>query len=104
MHDTLRTYDSFPLPLSEEPTLPGGHDPAPARETKRLHRRQVVVHLLSDVRGKLATAPADPTTRALSRKLDSLAFAVACWAAVPPSSEQLTAMIEMLVALQEAAS
>jgi hypothetical protein len=39
----------------------------------------------------------------LLRKLESLQFVVDCWGAIPPRAEQISAMLETLLKLQEAA-
>jgi hypothetical protein len=39
----------------------------------------------------------------LKRKIESLQFAVDCWGAIPPRAEQLSAMLETLLKLHEAA-
>ena len=88
--------------MSEEPTV--RESSPPARETARLPRRQIVFQLLLQIRERLERAPSDKITRTLERKLESLRYVVDCWNAMPPSPEQVSAMLEVLVGLDEAAA
>jgi hypothetical protein len=86
---------------AEDETLP---ETAPAkRETKQLGRGGVVVHLLADIRCAVAPLPQGKQRRALTSKLDSLQFVVDAWAALPPRPEQVSAMLDVLLRVQEAA-
>ncbi len=85
---------------SEDETLP---EPAPAsHETSRVGRFEVVVQLLADVQRTLEGVAEGKARRMLKRKVESLQFAVDCWGAIPPRAEQLSAMLETLLKLQEA--
>lgn len=70
-------------------------------ETKRLDRRRVVLALLAEVRAKLAVQPDGRGRRDLAQKLESLQFAVDRWDVFAPRPEQVSAMLEMLLRLQE---
>ncbi|MDB5217652.1 MAG: hypothetical protein JWO86_5579 [Myxococcaceae bacterium] len=86
---------------SEDETLP---EVAPAkRETQQFGRGRVIVHLLADIRAKLAPLPQGKLRRALTNKLESLQYVVDAWAALIPAPEQVSAMLEVLLALQETA-
>jgi hypothetical protein len=74
-----------------------------ARETARVGRAAVVVHLLADIRSTLDASRDDKARRMLLRKLESLQFVVDWWGALPPRPEQVSAMLETLLKLQEAA-
>ena len=104
MSETLPdiTSEMLARSMDDQPTARGSSPPA--RETARLPRRQVVSHLLVQIREKLDRAPEGRVTRTLERKLESLQFVVGNWNAMPPSPEQVSAMLEVLVALQEAAA
>jgi len=86
---------------ADDETLP--ERPPPPRETSRVGRREVVVQLLADVRRTLEGTAEGKARRKLLRKLESLQFVVDCWGAIPPRSEQVSAMLETLLKLQEAA-
>lgn len=86
---------------AEDETLP--ERAAPTHETARIGRREVVMQLLADVSRTLAVTPEGKARRMMLRKLESLQFVVDCWGAIPPRSEQVTAMLETLLKLQEAA-
>lgn len=75
-----------------------------SHETSRVGHGAVVAQLLSDVRRTLDAAPPGKARRMLMPKLEALQFAVDCWPAIPPRAEQLSAMLEALLKLQEAAS
>lgn len=85
---------------SEDETLP--ERKPEARETHRLGRGLVVTHLITDIGDKLRAQPDSKARRALMRKLESLAFVVQCWGAMPPRPEQVSAMLEMLLRVKEA--
>jgi 3-methyladenine DNA glycosylase/8-oxoguanine DNA glycosylase len=86
---------------AEDETLP---ERAPAaRETARVGRAEVVVQLLADVRRTLDASRDEKARRMLLRKLESLQFVVDWWGALPPRPEQVSAMLETLLKLQEAA-
>lgn len=86
---------------AEDDTLP---ERAPAaHETARVGRAEVVVQLLSDVRRTLDATREGKARRMLLRKLESLQFVVDWWGALPPRPEQVSAMLETLLKLQEAA-
>lgn len=103
MHDgsNPRRASFAPFGAREDETLP---EIGPERrETTRLGRGLVVAQLLVDVRRKLEGYPDGKARRALMRKLESLQFVVDWWDAMPPRPEQVSAMLEMLLRLQEAA-
>ena len=104
MSDTLPdiTSEMLARSMDDEPTARGSAPPPV--ETTRLPRRQIVSHLLAQVRERLDRTPSDRVTRTLERKLESLRYVVDCWNAMPPSTEQVSAMLEVLVGLQEAAA
>jgi hypothetical protein len=86
---------------AEDETLP---EAAPARrETQQFGRGRVIVHLLADIRTKLGPLPQGKQRRALTNKLESLQYVVDAWAALVPTPEQVSAMLEVLLALQETA-
>ena len=90
-----------PLFQAEDETLP---ERAPAaHETERVGRGEVVAQLLADVRRTLDATREGKERRMLLRKLESLQFVVDCWGALSPRPEQVSAMLETLLALQEAA-
>jgi hypothetical protein len=89
-----------PPSTSDDETLP---ERAASRETSRVGRHDVVRSLLGDVRRSLASTRDGKPRRMLLRKLESLQFVVACWGAIPPRAEQVSAMLETLLKLQEAA-
>jgi hypothetical protein len=72
------------------------------RETTRLGPAEVVMQLLLRLRSKVEQQPESTERRALTRKLESFQFVVDCWEAMPPRPEQVSAMLEMLLKLQEA--
>jgi hypothetical protein len=72
------------------------------RETRPTGRAPIVKELLLEVAQKIDAQPDGKARRALTRKLQSLQFVVDCWGAMPPREEQISAMLEMLLALQEA--
>lgn len=87
---------------AEDETLP---ETAPAkRETKEFGRGRVIVHLLADIRSAVALLPEGKQRRTLTNKLESLRFVVDSWAGLPPRPEQVSAMLEVLLAVQEAAA
>jgi hypothetical protein len=112
MHDPF--FDSAPVAATslapsapsarcrpDDDTLP---ERAPAgRETSRVGRHEVVLALLGAVRRTLASTRDGKPRRMLLRKLESLQFVVDCWGAIPPRAEQISAMLETLLKLQEAA-
>ena len=103
MHDAtnLSASSASAASAAEDETLP---EAAPAkRETKEFGRGRVIVHLLADLRRALAPLPQGKQRRALMSKLESLQFVVDSWAALPPAPEQVSAMLEVLLRLQEAA-
>ncbi len=103
MHEPFTTDLSAGAPFgTEEETLP--ERAPPARETARVGRAEVVVGLLEDIRRTLGATPEGKARRMLLRKLESLQFVVDCWGAIPPRSEQVSAMLETLLKLQEAAA
>ncbi len=85
----------------EDETLP--ETAPPQRETQQFGRGLVIAHLLVDIRGKLAPLAAGTQRRALTNKLESLQYVVDAWTALAPAPEQVSAMLEVLLALQEAA-
>ena len=86
---------------AEDETLPE-RSPV-SHETSRVGRHEVVIALLGDVRRTLAATQDGKPRRMLLRKLESLTFVVDCWGAIPPRAEQVSAMLETLLKLQEAA-
>jgi hypothetical protein len=87
---------------AEDETLPERGGPV-SHETSRVGRHEVVVALLGDARRTLAATQDGKPRRMLLRKLESLQFVVDCWGAIPPRAEQVSAMLETLLKLQEAA-
>lgn len=86
---------------SDDETLP---ERGPVNhETSRVGRHEVVTAILGEVRHTLAETQDGKPRRMLLRKLESLQFVVDCWGAIPPRAEQISAMLETLLKLQEAA-
>jgi len=103
MHEPFSTALQPGAPFGvEDETLP--ERAPPSHETARVGRGEVVVQLLGDVRRTLASTPEGKARRMLLRKLESLQFAVDYWGAIPPRAEQVSAMLETLLKLQEAAA
>jgi len=91
-----------PSSASEDDTLSEG---APvSHETSRVGRFDVIKQLLGDVHRTLEDMPDGKARRMLKRKVESLQFAVDCWGAIPPRAEQLSAMLETLLKVQEEAT
>jgi len=102
MHDPFLHASLAGSPsAAEDETLP--ERPPPPRETARVGRAEVVVQLLADVRCRLEATAEGKARRMMLRKLESLQFVVDCWGAIPPRAEQVSAMLETLLKLQEAA-
>jgi len=102
MHEPYPHALSSASSVSEDETLP---EAVPAsRETSRVGRFEVIVQLLGDVHRTIEGMPEGKARRMLKRKVESLQFAVDCWGAIPPRAEQLSAMLETLLKLQEAAA
>ena len=102
MHEPFfQTSPSIARTSSEDDTLP--ERAPPAHETARVGRAEVVVQLLADVRRTLGATREGKARRMLLRKLESLQFVVDWWGALPPRPEQVSAMLETLLKLQEAA-
>ena len=100
-----------PYPNALRPGAPFGTDDEtlpertpPPHETARTGRAEVVVQLLENVRRTLAGMAEGKARRMLLRKLESLQFVVDCWGAIPPRPEQVSAMLETLLKLQEASA
>jgi hypothetical protein len=94
-------HEPFFHNAAEDETLP---ERAPAaHETARVGRAEVVMQLLADVRRTLDATREGKARRMLDRKLESLQFVVDWWGALPPRPEQVSAMLETLLKLQEAA-
>jgi hypothetical protein len=100
MHEPF-FQDSPSGSASEDETLPERR--AVTHETARVGHAALVVQLLADVSRTLAEAPDGKARRMMLRKLESLQFVVDCWGAIPPRAEQVAAMLETLLKLQEAA-
>ena len=93
--------DAASSSAAEDETLPE-RSPV-SHETSRVGRHEVVIALLGNVRRTLAATQDGKPRRMLLRKLESLTFVVDCWGAIPPRAEQVSAMLETLLKLQEAA-
>lgn len=72
------------------------------RETRRIDRRGAVLDLLHSVRAKVESEPPGVARRGNLGKLESLQTAVQRWDLCPPRPEQLSAVFELLIGLQEA--
>jgi hypothetical protein len=101
MHEATDSSSSSARSRADDETLP--EVAPPKRETLEVGRGQVIVHLLADIRAKVTPLPRGKSRRALTSKLESLQLAVDAWDAIPPRPEQVSAMLEVLLALQEAA-
>ena len=101
MHEPYpHAHRASPSAASEDETLP---EVGPvSHETSRVGRFEVVVQLLGDVHRTLEAMPDGKARRMLKRKVETFHFAVDCWGAIPPRAEQLKAMLETLLQLQEA--
>ena len=73
---------------------------AERRETRRLDPSVVVDQLLDEVRHTLESHPPSSQRRTLLGKLQRLDTAVARWSAFPPHDDQVSAMLDVLNALQ----
>lgn len=71
------------------------------RETRRIDPCVVVDQLLDDVRRTLESQPPSSKRRTLLGKLERLDGAVARWSTFPPHDDQVSAMLDVLHALQE---
>ena len=57
-----------------------------------------------DIRRAIAPLPEGKQRRALTNKLDRFQFVVDSWATFPPRPEQVSAMLEVLLTVQDAAA
>jgi hypothetical protein len=71
------------------------------RDTRRLDPVAVVDQLLAEVRQTIESQPPSSTRRTLLGKLQRLDSTVARWSALPPHDDQVSAMLDVLHALQE---
>jgi len=70
-------------------------------ETRRLDRRLTVIQLLRDLRGKADKRREGALRRDLLQKLESLQSAVNRWQLFAPRPEQISAMLETLLLLDD---
>jgi hypothetical protein len=94
MHDTRRMPPQAASPVE-------AHASPESRETRPIDRGLMVVHLLLDVKRAVEGLPDSRIRRTLRRKVESLQFVVDWWDAMPPRPEQVSAMLEVLLGLQE---
>lgn len=71
-------------------------------ETRRLEQKGAVHQLLRDVRAKAERRHAGTTRRDLLQKVESLQFAADRWSLIAPRSEQISAMLDTLLLLDQA--
>jgi len=71
-------------------------------ETRRLDQKVAVHQLLRDVRAKAEQRHAGTTRRDLLQKVESLQFAADRWSLIAPRSEQISAMLDTLLLLDQA--
>ncbi len=73
-------------------------------ETRRLDRKVVVHQLLRDLRAKVEERHADAgmTRRDLLQKVESLQSAADRWSLIAPRAEQISAMLDTLLLLDQA--
>jgi len=71
-------------------------------ETRRLDRTVVVHELLRDLRAKIEQRHAGIARRDLLQKVESLQFAADRWSLIAPRTEQISAMIDTLLLLDQA--
>lgn len=71
-------------------------------ETRRLERSIFVHELLRDLRAKVEQRHVGTARRDLLQKVESLQFAADRWSLIAPRTEQISAMIDTLLLLDQA--